>query len=177
MITCALKPNKMPKHCLIWWRNVGSLTFYVCICFVMASKPRYLKPVNNKIVTWNTNGLRRLYFTIFFSLLFSYFPIFSLNCVCCHLFTADNSSVFMYNFIHFDSMKFILNHIYSPQIPAKIWKLCKELLNFKMKTIQLPLPNRVVNIGQDAQWNVTKHRISKLSTTDCVFLEIFDFDY
>jgi hypothetical protein len=83
-------------------------------------------------------------------LLFSYFPIFSLNCVCWHLFTADTSSVFMYNFIHFDSMKFILNHIYSPQIPAKIWKLCKELLNFKMKTIQLPLPNRVVNIGQDA---------------------------
>ena len=27
----ALKPNKIPKHCLIWWRNVGSLTFFVCI--------------------------------------------------------------------------------------------------------------------------------------------------
>jgi hypothetical protein len=25
-----------------------------------------------------------------------------------------------------------------------------------MKTIELPLPNRVVNIGQDAQWNVNK---------------------
>jgi hypothetical protein len=25
-----------------------------------------------------------------------------------------------------------------------------------MKTIQLPLPTRVVNIGQDAQWNVSK---------------------
>jgi hypothetical protein len=46
-----------------------------------------------------------------------------------------------------------------------------------MKTIQLQLPNRVVNIGQDAQWNVNKHRICKLSTTDCVFLEILDFDY
>jgi hypothetical protein len=23
-------PNKMPKHRLIWWRNVGSLTFFVC---------------------------------------------------------------------------------------------------------------------------------------------------
>jgi hypothetical protein len=31
----------------------------------------------------------------------------------------------------------------------------------------LPLPNRVVNIGQDAQWNVSKHRICKLSTKDC----------
>ena len=67
-------------------------------------------------------------------------------------------------------MKFILNRIDSPQIPAK------ELLNFKTKTIQLPLPNRVVNIGQDAQWNVNKLRIWKLFTTDCVFLEIFDFD-
>jgi len=26
-----------------------------------------------------------------------------------------------------------------------------------METIQLPLPNRVVNIGQDVQWNVNKH--------------------
>jgi hypothetical protein len=54
--------------------------------------------------------------------------------------------------------------------------LSKELLNFKTKTIQL-LFNRVVNIGQDAQWNVNKHRICKLSTTHCVFMEIFDFDY
>jgi hypothetical protein len=30
-----------------------------------------------------------------------------------------------------------------------------------------PLPNGVVNIGQDAQWNVNKHRICKLSITDC----------
>ena len=67
-------------------------------------------------------------------------------------------------------MKFILNRIDSPQIPAK------ELLNFKTKTIQLPLPNRVVNIGQDAPWNVNKLRIWKLFTADCVFLEIFDFD-
>ena len=104
---------------------------------------------------------KRLYFTIFLNLIFPNFPIFSLNCVCCHLFSADNFSVFMYNFIHFDSMKFILNHIDSPQIPAK------ELLNFKTKTIQLLLPNRVVNIGPDVQWNVSKHRICKLSTTDC----------
>jgi hypothetical protein len=50
-------------------------------------------------------------------------------------------------------------------------------LNFKTKTMQFPLPNWVVNIGQDAQWNVNKHKICKLSITDCVFLEIFDFDY
>jgi hypothetical protein len=35
-----------------------------------------------------------------------------------------------------------------------------ELLNFKTKTIQLPLPNRVVSIGQDVLWNVNKHRIT-----------------
>jgi hypothetical protein len=141
----------MPKHRLIWWRNVCSLTFFVCIGFVMGPRSRYLKSVNHKIVTWNTNRPRELYFTIFFNLLFPYFPLFSLNCVCRHLFSADNFSVFMYNFIHFDSMKFILNHIYSPLIPAKNRKLSKELLNFKTKTIQFPSPNRVVNIGQDAQ--------------------------
>ena len=32
-------------------------------------------------------------------------------------------------------------------------------------------------VGQDVQWNVNKHRICKLSITNCVFLEIFDFDY
>ena len=109
MITWALKPNKMQKHRLIWWRNVGSLTFFVCIGFLMAIKSRYLKSVYHKIVTWNTDRTRRLYFIIFFNLLFPYFPIFSWNCVCCHLLSADNFSVFMYNFIHFDSMKFILN--------------------------------------------------------------------
>ena len=31
MFTWALKPNKIPKHRLIWWRNVGSLTFFVCM--------------------------------------------------------------------------------------------------------------------------------------------------
>ena len=82
-----LKPNKIPKHRLIWRRNVGSLTFFVCICFVMAPKSRYLKLVNHKIVTWNTNRPRKLYFTIFFNLLFLYFPIFSLNCIYCHLFS------------------------------------------------------------------------------------------
>ena len=55
--------------------------------------------------------------------------------------------------------------------------MSKELLNFKTKTMSFPLPNGVINIGQDAQWNVNKHKICKLSTTDCVFLEIFDFDY
>jgi hypothetical protein len=48
----------------------------------------------------------------------------------------------------FPSTELILSHIYSPQFPAK-----------NLKTIELPLPNRVVNIGQDAQWNVSKHRI------------------
>jgi hypothetical protein len=66
----------------------------------MAPKSRYLKSVNHKIVTWNTNRPRRLYFTIFFNLPFLYLPIFSLNCICCHLFSADNISVFTYNFIH-----------------------------------------------------------------------------
>ena len=100
MFTWALEPNKIPKHRLIWWRNVGSLTFFVCICFVMAPKSRYLKSVNHRIVMWNTNRPRRLYFTIFFNLLFLYSPIISLNCICCHLFSADNISVFTYNFIH-----------------------------------------------------------------------------
>jgi hypothetical protein len=101
MFTWALKPNKMQKHCLIGWRNVGSLTFFVCISYVMAPKSHYLKSVNHKIVMWNTNRPRRLYFTIFFNLLFPHFPIFSLNCICCYLFSAENFSVFMYNFIHF----------------------------------------------------------------------------
>ena len=100
MFTWALKPNKIPKHRLIWWRNVGLLTFFVCICFVMAPNSRYLKSVNHKIVTWNTTRPRRLYFTIFFNILFLYFLIFSLNCICCHLFSADNIFVFTYNFIH-----------------------------------------------------------------------------
>ena len=39
---------------------------------------------------WNTNRPKRLYFTIFFNLIFPYFPIFSLNCVCCHLFPAKD---------------------------------------------------------------------------------------
>ena len=101
MLTWALKPNKMPKHCLIRLRNVGSLTFFVCISFVMAPKSRYLKSVNHKIVMWNTNRPMRLHFTIFLNLLFPYFPIFSLDCVCYHLFSAENFPVFMYNFIHF----------------------------------------------------------------------------
>ena len=75
--------------------------FCVCIGFVMAPKSRYLISVNHKIVMWNTNRPRRLYFTIFLNLLFPYFPIFSLNGVCCHFFSADTFSVFMYNFIHF----------------------------------------------------------------------------
>jgi hypothetical protein len=68
----------------------------------MAPKSRYLKSFNHKVVIWTTNRPRRLYFTIFFNLLFPYFPIFfPLNCVCCHKFSAENFSVFMYNFIHF----------------------------------------------------------------------------
>jgi hypothetical protein len=54
-----------------------------------------------------------------------------------------------------------------------IQKLFMELLNFKTKTIQLPLPNRVVSIGQDVLWNVNKHRICKLSTTDCFSVNIW----
>jgi hypothetical protein len=57
-------------------------------------KEMYLKSVNHKIVMWNTNRPRRLYFTIISNLLFLYSPIFSLNCICCHLFSADNISVF-----------------------------------------------------------------------------------
>jgi hypothetical protein len=45
-------------------------------------------------------------------------------------------------------MKFILNHIDSPQIPAK--NCLRNYLLSKRKKIELPLPN-VVNIGQDAQ--------------------------
>jgi hypothetical protein len=174
MFTWALKPNKIPKHRLIWWRNVGSLTLFVCICFVMAPKSRYLKSVNHKIVTWNTNRPRRLYFTIFFNLLFLYFPIFSLNCICWHLFSANNISVFTYNFIH---VQFHVINIKSYLLPTKIWKLSKELLNFKTKTIPFPLPNGVVNIGQDAQWNLNKHRICRLFITDCfsgnIWLKIY----
>jgi hypothetical protein len=106
----------------------------------MAPKSRYLKSVNHKIVTWNTNRPRWLYFTIFFNLLFLYSPIFSLNCICCHLISRTIFSIS-------NSMQFILNHIYYPQIfPLKIWKLSKELLNFKTKTMPFPLPNWVVNI-------------------------------
>ena len=77
-----------------------NLTLFNGHFFVMAPKSRYLKSVNHKIVRWNTNRPRRLYVSICFDLLFLYFPIFSLNCVCCHLYSADNISVFMYNFIH-----------------------------------------------------------------------------
>ena len=147
MFTWALKPNKIPKHRLIWWRNVGSLTFFVCICFVMVPKSRYLKSVNHKIVTWNTNRSRRLYFTIFFNLLFLYFPIFPLNYICCHLFSADNISVFTYNFIHLQFHVIYIKSFITHKFLLKIRKLSKELLNFKTKTMPFPLPNGVVNIG------------------------------
>ena len=39
------------------------------------------------------------------------------------MFSADNFSVYMYNFIDFDSMKFILNYIYYQQIPTKNQKI------------------------------------------------------
>jgi hypothetical protein len=82
------------------FRSSAIVFLFVCICFIIAPKSRYGKLVDHKIVTWDTNRPRRLYFTIFFNLLFLYFPIFSLNCICCHLFSADNISVFTYNFIH-----------------------------------------------------------------------------
>jgi hypothetical protein len=63
---------------------------------------------------------RRLYFTIFFNLLFLYFPIFSLNCICCHLFSADNISVFTYNFIHIQfHVIYIKSYILPTNIPAE----------------------------------------------------------
>ena len=69
-----------------------------------------------------------------------YSPIFSLNCICCHLISRTILSIS-------NSMQFILNHIYYPQIfPLKIWKLSKELFNFKTKTMPFPLPNWVVHI-------------------------------
>ena len=99
---------------------ISGYAFFVCICFVMAPKSRYLKSVNHKIVTWNTNRPRILYFTIFFNLLFLYFPIFSLNCICCHLFSADNISIFTYNFIHIQfHVIYIKSYILPTNIPAK----------------------------------------------------------
>jgi hypothetical protein len=80
--------------------TMSGMTFFVCICFVMAPKSRYLKSVNHKIVPWNTNRPRRLYFTIFLICFFYISPFFPLNCICCDLFSADNISVFTYNFIH-----------------------------------------------------------------------------
>ena len=82
MITWALSQIKCQKHRLIWWRNVGSPDLFCLHRFC------YLNSVNHKIVTWNTNkpiaSLGDCNFTIFFNLLFP------LNCVCCHLFSADN---------------------------------------------------------------------------------------
>jgi hypothetical protein len=140
MFTWALKPNKI-KHRLIWWRNVGSLTFFACICFVMAPKSRYLKSVNHKIVTWNTNRPRRLYFTIFFNLLFLYFSIFSLNCICCHLFSADNISVFTYNFIHIQfHVIYIKSYILPTNIPAKNLKIVLGITEFQNE-------NNAISVG------------------------------
>jgi hypothetical protein len=85
--------------------------------FEIAPKSHYLK-------SWNTNRPRRLYFTIFFNLLFLYFPIFSLNCICCHLFSADNISVFTYNFIHIQfHVIYIKSYILPTNIPAKNLKI------------------------------------------------------
>jgi hypothetical protein len=74
-------------------------------------------------------------------------------------------SVFMYNCIHL-----YVIYIKSYLFPLKIWKLSKKLLNFKTKIVKLPLPNRVVNIGQDAQWNVNKHRICKICFSGNIWL-------
>ena len=86
-----------------------------------APKSSYLKSDNHKIVTWNTNRPRRLYVSISFNLLFLYFLIFSLNCVCCHLFSADNISVFMYNFIHVQfHVIYIKSYLFPHKFPLKI---------------------------------------------------------
>jgi hypothetical protein len=65
------------------------------------------------------------------------------------LFSTDNFSVFMYNFIHFDSMKFILNHIDSPPIPTtnclrnyliSKWKQCNchiRIYTCKQKSVNV----------------------------------------
>ena len=109
------KPHTHITHML---RQCTSIV-YILYCAYICNGD--LKSVNHKIVTWNTNRPRRLYFTIFFNLYFLYFPIFSFNCICCHLFSADNISVFTYNFIHVIYIS--LNHIYYPQIPAKNLKI------------------------------------------------------
>ena len=116
MLTWALKPNKIPKHHLIWWRNVGWSTFFVCICFVIAPKSRYLKSVNHKMVMWSTNRPMNLYFTIFFNFLFLYFPNCSLNRICCYLFSADTIIVFMYNFIH---IRFLVIYSHWPSMSSQ----------------------------------------------------------
>jgi hypothetical protein len=53
-----------------------------------------------------------------FILLFPYFPIFSLICVYRHLFSAENFSVYMYNFIHF--------HVQNLYTSAPLQDLCKQ---------------------------------------------------
>jgi hypothetical protein len=67
-------------------------------------RARYLKSVNHKVVMWKTNRPRRLYFTIFFNLLFPYFPIFLIKLcflVACFqrrisLFSCTTLSISMY---------------------------------------------------------------------------------
>ena len=103
-----LRQIKCQKHRLIRWRNVGSLTFSVCISFVIEHKSRYLKSVNHKIVIWNTNRPRRLYFTFAFSIIPHFFIKLCLP-----------SFVFSRAFICFHVSDFVLNHIYSAQFPAK----------------------------------------------------------
>ena len=60
----------------------------------------------------------------------TYFHIFSINCFCRHLFSVDNFCLHV-QFYLFPRTEFELNHIYSTQFPLKIWKLSKELPNFK----------------------------------------------
>jgi hypothetical protein len=97
----------------------------------MAPKSRCLKSFNHNVVMWNTNRSRRLYFKIFFNSPFLCFPILSLNCVCCHMFSAENFSVFMYPQLYlFPYTELILNHIYSTQFPS-IFTLIKRTMRFK----------------------------------------------
>ena len=44
-----------------------------------------------------------------------------------------------------------------PNFPLKNVRLSEELLNLKTKIVHSPGPNRVGNIGYDAQWGVSNH--------------------
>jgi hypothetical protein len=113
-----------PVPCTDGWQSSGSWTW---LCHLLRTWTRHHQDVVATL--WLCNG--------------DLCPL-----ICCHLFSADNISVFMSNFIHVQfHVIYIKSYLFPHKFPLKIWKLLKELLNFKMETIQLPLPNRVVNIG------------------------------